>query len=161
MSEAARAILLTFTALIVALVALGLVTNTHAATLRVTADQTSPWRLDVTATIRAERPGWARVGVDGLLVERAGFGMFSMKTSRGRHLTRRVRLHKGLNRVRLPARRFDDMGVAEQLARWPLGSPDAPAAIPLVRVPLNAAYVYGRALGERLEPVEARVGGSR
>ena len=111
----------------------------------------------VEVQVNAARDGYARLHTEGLWLEGCQMqtGPCELRPSEGRPTTRRVRVHKGTNRIRLKAFRWEDMDVFEYVAKYP---PEArPAAWPVVSAPLNWVYVYGRVAGSEIEPIEMKL----
>jgi len=114
----------------------------------------------VEVNVHAPRDGYARLHTEGIQVigcTQADMGRCEWKTGTGlSERTRRVKVHKGSNRIRLKAFRFEDVP-AEQLDYGWLRSSnpdDVPgeAAWPTYAAPLNYAYVTGVVAGRELEP---------
>ncbi len=97
--------------------------------------------------LSAQRAGWARIHAEGLWIDgcTGPVGPCTWDTSAGPPETRRVRVHRGANRIRVKAFRWEweEIPLSEQLGRM-LGSD---GSTPLVRAPLNAVHVEGRIAG--------------
>lgn len=101
--------------------------------------------------LNAQRDGWVRLHAEGLWVERnPALGQYSVMSSRGKPTTRRVRVEKGTNTIRVRALRWEDMDIYAEMARWPFGDPARPVN-PVVSAPVNAAFVWGRVAGRDFE----------
>lgn len=101
--------------------------------------------------LNAQRDGWARLHAEGLWVDRdPALGRYSVMSSRGKPTTRRVRVEKGANTIRVRALRWEDMDIYAEMARWPFGDPARPVN-PVVPAPVNAAFVWGRVAGRDFE----------
>lgn len=114
----------------------------------------------VEVQVHASRDGYARLHAEGILVigcTAADMGRCQWNTGRGKSLTtRRVQVHKGLNKIRIKAHRFEDIPADQLDYSWLLSSdPDrvpTEAAVRTMPAPFNYAQVYGQVAGHKLKP---------
>jgi hypothetical protein len=119
----------------------------------------------VEAQVHAERDGWAKLRAEGVLVvgcTAESAGRCEWQTGEGLSATtRRVRVRKGANRIRLKAQRFESVPAERLDYGWLLSSDpdDVPdeAAVPTEPAQFNMAYVTGRVAGRKIEPMVIKV----
>jgi len=117
----------------------------------------------VTVDVHASRDGYARLHAEGGYLDGctlADQGRCQLLSSRGKPTTRRVKVHKGRNTIRLKAFRWEDMAIEQYVATYRPFDPGVrhiPAAWPLVAARLNWVFVWGRVAGKTIEPKEIKL----
>lgn len=116
----------------------------------------------VEVDVHAKRDGWAKLYSEGGYVQGCTMDIGPCQLHNSvRATVRRVKVRQGTNRIRLHAIRWEWLPEERKDFGWLRSSnpDDVPqqAGVSLVRAPVNWAYVWGRAAGRDIEPIEMKV----